>query len=1199
MATEEIRDKKNINDQEEAPEYRNSKEAQLENERIRAHLENAVQMARLGPWEYDVANDLFTFNDHFYRIFRTTARQEGGYTMSWAQYARRFVHPDDMAVVREEIQKVIEKTDLNFSRKLEHRMLYADGTVGHISVRLFIVKDADGRLIKVYGVNQDITDRKRAEEALKQSEATLSSILQTAPVGICIVKNRVCQSMNAFLGEKNLGYSEHEIAGKVTRMIYESDEEYERVGQELYTKLLERGLTSTETRLRRRDGVFRDVVLTAAPLRSDDQSVVVVIHDITERKKAEERLAQSEEQYRSLVNSMQDVIYRADSDGNLVYISPSAPRLIGYNSSEEMIGLDISSNLYYHPEDRQKFLKTLRESGRVSNYEVILKRKDNGNPVIVSTTSQYYYDKDGRILGVEGIFRDISERKRVEMALKESEKKYRELVQNANSIILRMDSQGNIGFFNEFAQRFFGYSEKEVLGKNVVGTIFSERDNAGSDLKRMIYDIGVHPDGYTINEYENIKRDGSQVWISWTNSAIRDSKGNVAEILCVGNDVTDRKRSDEALKESEKKYRELYDFLPIPVFEIDFEGTINSMNRAVYKTFRGTVEDFNRRINIWQFHSPEGVVKATKHIQKLFLGEQTAGTEFDLKRLDGSVFPVILISSVICRDGKPVGIRGAIIDITQRRQKEEELRLANAFLDSIVENIPDMIFLKDAKELRFVRFNRAVENLLGYSRLEMLGKTDYDFFPKEQADFFAEKDQEALLRNEVVDIPEETMLTHNKGVRILHTKKVPILNAKGEPEYVLGISEDITERKRAEYEKEKLQAQLLQAQRMEAVGTLAGGIAHDFNNILGGIIGYAELAMMNQTPDPENKQHVYLRRVLEAGNRAKDLVRQILKFSRGSIPAMVPISLGPIVKESINLLQSILPKNITVQQHVTADPDKITGDPTQVHQVIMNLCTNAYHAMRDTGGLLTIDLENTRIESPRESMSLGVPPGDYIRLCVSDTGHGIAPELLGRIFEPYFTTKKTSDGTGLGLSVTMGIVKSHNGLIEVASGLCKGTRFDLYFPATSAAEMEMSVPAGPIPACKQEKILVVDDEAFFLDVLKENLLLLGYQVTANQSSVKSLEVFNADPDGFDLLITDHNMPEMTGIQLVAEIRKNNKDIPIILCTGYSETDIEHAAKYYGISRVLLKPLTAGDLACAVHEVLAVKRAGTHGIRNHH
>jgi len=274
------------------------------------------------------------------------------------------------------------------------------------------------------------------------------------------------------------------------------------------------------------------------------------------------------------------------------------------------------------------------------------------------------------------------------------------------------------------------------------------------------------------------------------------------KMLALEQEISERKRTEEKLRESEKRYREMYDFLPIPVYEMDLEANITSANRAIYETFGATEEDLKAGFKARQILSPENVDKSNKNIQRMLQGEIIESTEYTLKRIDGSVFPAIVISRVIYRNGKPAGLRGAIVNIEEHKRDEEELRRVNALLDSVIENIPNMIFLKDADNLRFVQFNRAGEALLGYSRNDLLGKNDYDFFPKEQADFFTEKNREVLHGMKFVDVPEESIQTRNKGERTLHTKKVPILDVHGKPEYLLGISEDITERKQAE---EKLQ----------------------------------------------------------------------------------------------------------------------------------------------------------------------------------------------------------------------------------------------------------------------------------------------------------------------------------------------------------------------------------------------------------
>ena len=341
-----------------------------------------------------------------------------------------------------------------------------------------------------------------------------------------------------------------------------------------------------------------------------------------------------------------------------------------------------------------------------------------------------------------------------------------------------------------------GYEPKGFIGRRVseLGYIF-----ASDSFQQAMEDIRsvLRGDSISVRDYRFIAKDGSIKHGEISGSPmIRE--GKIIGIICVARDVTDRKLAEDSARESEKSYRELVDFLPIPIYEMDMEANLTFANRAIYETFKGTEEDLKRGLAIWQFISPEGVERSKKNIQRLLKGEKVEGTEYTLHRLDGSDFAGMVISSVITRNGKPVGLRGAIIDITEPKRAENDLRRLTAFLDSIVENIPDMIFLKDAKSLRFVRINRAAEELIGLPRDDLLGKCDYDFFPKEQADFFTEGDREALNGKELIIIKEEALQTRHKGERILHTKKVPILDLNGEPEFLLGISEDITDHKKTE-----------------------------------------------------------------------------------------------------------------------------------------------------------------------------------------------------------------------------------------------------------------------------------------------------------------------------------------------------------------------------------------------------------------
>jgi CheY-like chemotaxis protein/anti-sigma regulatory factor (Ser/Thr protein kinase) len=371
---------------------------------------------------------------------------------------------------------------------------------------------------------------------------------------------------------------------------------------------------------------------------------------------------------------------------------------------------------------------------------------------------------------------------------------------------------------------------------------------------------------------------------------------------------------------------------------------------------------------------------------------------------------------------------------------------------------------------------------------------------------------------------------------------------------------------------------------MEAIGTLAGGIAHDFNNILAPIIGYTELSL-NMVSEDSRLGH-NMKQVLLSANRAKDLVNQILTFSRKTKQERKPVQVSLIVKETLKLIRSSLPTTINIRQslHVDTLDSTTMADPTQIHQVLMNLCTNAAHAMRAEGGTLTVILENVEIGPDSARVSPEMEPGPYIWLSVADTGYGMAEAVKRRIFDPYFTTKGPSEGTGLGLAVVYGIVKDLSGAIGVSSKPGKGTTFDVYFPRTKKIPSSATDLPEPL-VTGHGRVLVVDDEKSIVDMVKEMLETLGYEAVPRYSSVDALEAFRGRPESFDLVITDMTMPHMTGIGLAKEILMIRRQIPIILCTGFSDTVDGDKIKLLGIKELLMKPVSMRDLAMAVSKLL--------------
>jgi PAS domain S-box-containing protein len=417
----------------------------------------------------------------------------------------------------------------------------------------------------------------------------------------------------------------------------------------------------------------------------------------------------------------------------------------------------------------------------------------------------------------------------------------------------------------------------------------------------------------------------------------------------------------------------------------------------------------------------------------------------------------------------------------------------------------------------------------------------------------------------------------------LHAKAELIFRGDDREPLVSGVIQDITVAKRAEEEKSQLENQLRQAQKMESIGTLAGGIAHDFNNILSPIIGFTEMTAVELPADSQARAN--LEEVLTAAQRAKEMVRHILTFSRQDTHEMKPMRLQPVVQESVKLLRSSLPSTIDIQVRFEEESGSVIGDSTQIHQLVVNLCTNAYQAMRERGGRLTVTLNEAHFDTAAKAPCTDMPSGAYVCLGVEDTGHGIDQAIIDRIFEPYFTTKGPAEGTGMGLSMVHGIVKGHQGHIAVESTLGQGTTFRVYIPQmASVHETSLDETTNVIPL-GHEHILLVDDEPQLLTMQGQILKRLGYEVTAVRSSEEALRVFRQAPDVFDLLVTDQTMPGLTGAELSQAALQMRPSLPIILCTGFSEALSPEAASDLGIRYYLQKPVPLKTLAQTIRLAL--------------
>jgi PAS domain S-box-containing protein len=732
----------------------------------------------------------------------------------------------------------------------------------------------------------------------------------------------------------------------------------------------------------------------------------------------------------------------------------------------------------------------------------------------------------------------------------------------------------------------FGYSQEDARSFSLEDWMDRIHPEDLSGLRRHFACYATAKDADLLeHEYRMRHANGQWRWLHLRERVFaRAEDGTPQQILGTSQDVTERKRVEDLLRESEERYRIISQSISDYAFSFRIEDNGEMFAEWLTESFAKVTgyelgEILGRPNPFTLYVHPDDVAERLRSPWELQAGELHS-YEFRIVRKDGEVRWIRSYARpVVNHKGRLVRVYGAAQDVTEKKRTEEELRRQEALFRTLAESSAVSVFIYQGARIRYT--NATGLALLGYSCEELLEKNFWDLFPSDYRDLVKTRGKQRLQGAPVPSQYEVKLLTKSGQERwmIFTGSRIEF---EGQPA-VLGTAFDVTERKQLEEQQRQLQQQLFQNQKLQSLGRLAGGIAHDFNNLLTPILGFAELTLADLPH--ENPFHANIEEIRKAGKRAQALIQQILSFGRSRPQEQRTLSLKALIEETLPLLRASLPTTINIHYHGGTASAWVRGDAAQLQQVLMNLCVNARDAMRETGGTLDIGLDPVLLDERFARRHDNLSPGPYLRLTIRDTGCGIPKEILPSVFDPFFTTKDVGVGSGLGLAIVHGIVLGHGGVVTVKSALDRGSTFTVYLPQAAQAEEE-KIKAREVTSGGKGRVLFVDDEESVVRLGKRMLERCGYEVVATTRGQEALAIFRREPQRFVAVVTDQTMPELTGGELAKIVLQVRPDIPVLLCTGFSETLSAEQARQIGIRECLSKPFSLEEIGTALQRALA-------------
>ena len=1069
------------------------------------------------------------------------------------------VHPDD----RQYVLDLFSKRREGSAESFEFRMNAKSGQpVWVLTSSMPLVRDGVFRGVR--GVISNISVRKKAEEELKMLGAAVDQTIDGLSVsdleGNILYANRAWISMH--------GLADADMPG--CRMsLFHTGEQMEHEVAPFLEEVRLHGSHEGEVGHVRRDGTVFPTWMSATQLRDErgvPTSHVGVARDITVQKRVERELRESEEKFRAVVDNIRDIVLVMDTEGIIKFENPAVKDILGY----QMLGKNGFSIV--HPDDIQIVIKDFSDAVTGTNPGIPTEfrvRSGDGSWQYVDALATNLLDHSA-ISGVLVVLRDIDQRVRTQKALRESEERFRALVQNFQDMILVASSEGVVMYENPAIEATLGYS---VVGKSVFEFIHPD------DLKVVFKDFGevltkTNPGIPT--EFRARRLDGSWIYMDALATNLVDNS-IIRGILLVLRDIDQRVRTQKALRESEERYRALFDQSPVGVFMFNADLVITECNERLAEIMRSPREllvglDLKA---LKQVNVVPPLLDTLKGNVNHYEGPYAA-------TLSG-IGLWIAVSASPLRDetGAAFGGVAVVQDITDRKKAEEDLRLSEERNRLLIENASEGIAV--ISDWHFVFANRQLAQLSGFSAEELGTKRFTEFIHPDDREMISGRYRKRLEGDTTPFIYEVRFITREGTIRWTELNSVLFLWQGGSA--VLLFIRDITERKNAEEERRRIDAQIQVTQKLESLGVLAGGIAHDFNNLLMAILGNIDLALMDMTPSSPARSN--LLEAAKASQRAADLCRQMLAYSGRGRFTSEAIDLNEAVDEMGHMLEVSISKKALLRYNFASNLPAIDADATQIRQIIMNLVINASDAIGEKSGIISIS--TGAIQCDRDYLSETwlnerLPAGLYVYVEVADTGCGMDAQTLPRIFDPFFTTKFT--GRGLGLAAVLGIVRSHKGAIKVYSEMGRGTTFKVLFPALERpADRADGLTGSSAEWHGSGTVLLADDEETIRTLGSRMLERLGFSVITAENGSDAVEIFKKSPDKITCVILDLTMPRMDGEETFREMRRIRKDVRIIMSSGYNEQEITQRFAGKGIAGFIQKPYQMADLAARLKTIL--------------